>query len=125
MLIVTQACDESPQGGGAKASFDPVPLEGVVVAVVVVVVVGVVVVVVGGGVDEPEPTTTSCSTDELWPAASLRFKVTYFVPACWKVKLVVAPEPSDEASAESIHEYVHGAAAQVDLVPSNETAWPV
>ena len=55
-------------------------------------------------------------------------RVTYFVPAPWKVKLSFWPVPSAHdppLGGSSAQENEHGAAAQLDVVASSVTAWPV
>ena len=67
-------------------------------------------------------TTTSCSALCPWPRASVTVSRTYLVPTSWKVKAMVGPVPSSEASASSVHLEEHGTAKQVVALPLNETA---
>jgi hypothetical protein len=73
-------------------------------------------------------TLTLCSTVAVWPVASVTVRVTYFVPAPWKLKSIVCPLPRGQLPPDggsSAHEYVQGADAHAELLPSKWTDWPV
>src|SRR6267143_584669 len=84
----------------------------------------------GVGVDDglgvkAAPTWTLCSTLAPCPSASVTVKRTYFVPAPWKVNVILGPLPSSEPSASSVQPYEHGVAAHVLALPSKATACPL